>query len=162
MDLYQRVSDAYRTGGVDVESYEDEGTMVVPSVLPDIFALHCSHVSAKRDWCAQSGAGAQPADLGVKDRTAEITDFRRIIELGERYWCGRQGIVMNQQAEHRGAAGNGFGFRSLRGRQGQGAKRELRRDRQACRACGRTQESAAREVPGIGVKAAKVLISLSP
>ncbi|PYX85948.1 MAG: hypothetical protein DMG70_01975 [Acidobacteria bacterium] len=93
MDLYQRVSDAYRTGGVDVESYEDEGTMVVPSVLPDIFALHCSHVSAKRDWCAQSGAGAQPADLGVKDRTAEITDFRRIIELGERYWCGRQGIA---------------------------------------------------------------------
>ena len=58
MGLYQRVSHAYRTGGVDVESYEDERTMVVSSVLPDIFALHCSHVSAKRDWCAQSGAGA--------------------------------------------------------------------------------------------------------
>jgi hypothetical protein len=58
MDLYQRVSDAYRTGGVDVESNENERTIVVFSVLADIFALHSSHVSAKRDWCVQSGTGA--------------------------------------------------------------------------------------------------------
>jgi len=49
MDLYNRVSDAYRIGGVNVESYEHERAMVVPSVLADIFALHCSHVGAKRD-----------------------------------------------------------------------------------------------------------------
>ena len=47
MDLNQRVSDAYRTGIVDVESYEDKRTMVVFFVLSDIFALHRSHVSAK-------------------------------------------------------------------------------------------------------------------
>jgi hypothetical protein len=75
MDLYHRVSDAYRTGGVDIESNEDERTMVVFSILPDIFALHCSHVSPKRDGCRQSGTGAQPADLGVNDHTVEITDF---------------------------------------------------------------------------------------
>ena len=75
MDLYKRVSDAYRTGGVDVESNENERTMVVFSVLADIFPLHRSHVSAKRNWCTQSGTGAQPADLGVNDHTVEITDF---------------------------------------------------------------------------------------
>ena len=85
MNLYQRVSDAYRTGGVDIESNEDKRTMVAFSILADIFALHCSHVSAKRDWCAESGAGAQPADLGVGDHTVEIIDFRRITNLGERY-----------------------------------------------------------------------------
>lgn len=65
MDLNQRVSNAYRTGGVNVESYEDERTMVVFSVFADILALHCSHVRAKRDWRAQSGAGTQPSDLSV-------------------------------------------------------------------------------------------------
>jgi transglutaminase/protease-like cytokinesis protein 3 len=75
MDLYQRVGDAYRTGGVDVESNEDERTMVVFAVLPHIYALHSSHVSPKRDGCSQSGTGAQPANLGVNDHTVEITDF---------------------------------------------------------------------------------------
>jgi hypothetical protein len=75
MDLYQRVSDAYRTGGIDVESNEHKRTMVAFSVLSDIFAPHRSHVSAKRDWHAQSGTSAQPADLGINDHTVEITDF---------------------------------------------------------------------------------------
>ena len=75
MDLNQRVSDAYRTGIVDVESYEDERTMVVFTVLPHIDALHGSHVSPKRLWSIQSGTGAQPADLRVNDLTVEITDF---------------------------------------------------------------------------------------
>ena len=75
MNLYQRVGDAYRTGGVDIESNEDEGTMVVFAVLPHIYALHSSHVSPKRDRRSQSGTGAQPTDLGVNDLTVEITDF---------------------------------------------------------------------------------------
>lgn len=75
MNLYQRVSDAYRTGGVDVQSNEDERTMVVFAVLPHIYALHSSHVSSKRDGSIQSGTGAQPADLSVNDHTVEITDF---------------------------------------------------------------------------------------
>ena len=75
MDLYQRVGDAYRTGGVDVESDEDERTVVVFAVLPHIYALHSSHVSPKRDGRTQSATGAQPADLGVNDHTVEITDF---------------------------------------------------------------------------------------
>ena len=58
------------------------------------------------------------------------------------------------------AAGNGFGFRRLLAlvRDGPRGKRELRGNCQTCGTCGRTQESAARDVPGIGVKAAKVLI----
>ena len=48
MGLYQGVSDAYRTGGVDVQSNEDERTVVVFAVLPHIYALHSSHVSPKR------------------------------------------------------------------------------------------------------------------
>ena len=75
MDLYQRVGDAYLTGGVDVQSNEDERTMVVFAVLPHIFTLHGSHVSPKRLGSVQSSAGAQPADLGVNDHTVEITDF---------------------------------------------------------------------------------------
>ena len=75
MDLYQRVGDAYRTGGVDIESNEDERTMVVFTVLPHVYALHSSHVSPKRDRRSQSGACAQPADLRVNDLTVEITDF---------------------------------------------------------------------------------------
>jgi len=110
MDLYHRVSDAYRTGGVDVESYEDERTMVVFSVLPDVFALHSSHVSAERDWYVQSSTGAQLADLGVNDHAVEVTDFRRIIDLGERYRCARQGIVMNRDASQHAATRNGFGL----------------------------------------------------
>jgi predicted HD phosphohydrolase len=86
MDLYHRVGNAYRTGGVDVESYEDERTMMVCSIFPDIFALHCSHISAKRHRCAQSSTRAEPADLRVNDETVEITDFRRIIDLRQRYW----------------------------------------------------------------------------
>ena len=75
MDLYQGVGDTYRTGGVDVQSNEDERTMVVFTVLPHIDALHGSHVSPKRLWSIQSGTGAQPADLRVNDLTVEITDF---------------------------------------------------------------------------------------
>ena len=75
MDLYQRVGDAYRTGGVDVQSNEDERTMVVFAVFPHIYALHSSHVSPKRLGSIQSGTGAQPADLGVNDHAVEITDF---------------------------------------------------------------------------------------
>jgi len=75
MTLYQRVGDAYRTGGVDVQSNEDERTMVVFTVLPHIYALHSSHISPKRLWTIQAGAGAQPADLGVNDHAVEITDF---------------------------------------------------------------------------------------
>ena len=75
MDLYQRVGDAYRTGGVDVQSNEDERTMVVFAVLPHIYALHSSHVSPKRDGCRQSGTRAQAANLSVNDHTVEITDF---------------------------------------------------------------------------------------
>jgi len=81
MDLDQRVGNAYRTGGVDVESNEDERTMMVCSIFPDIFALHRSHISAKRHWCAQSSPRAQPADLRVDDEAVEITDFRRITDL---------------------------------------------------------------------------------
>jgi hypothetical protein len=44
VDLYQRVSDAYRTGGIDIESNEDKRTVVMSSILPDIYALHCSHI----------------------------------------------------------------------------------------------------------------------
>ena len=75
MDLYQRVGDAYRTGGVDVESNEYKRAMVVFAVLSHIYALHSSHVSPKRDGSIQSGSGAQPADLGVNDHAVEITDF---------------------------------------------------------------------------------------
>ena len=110
MDLYQRVGDAYRTGGVNIESNEDERPMVVISILPDVFALHCSHVSAKRDWGAQSGAGAQPTDLRVYDETVKITNFRRIVDPSERCRYGWQGIVMHRDASHDAAAGNRFGF----------------------------------------------------
>ena len=162
MDLYQRVSDAYRTGGVDVESNENERTMVVFPILADIFALHRSHVSAKRDWCVQSGTGAQPADLCVDYLTVEVTDFRRITDLGQRYRCGRQGIVMNRNASYcPGAAGNRFGFRSFVRSHDQRGKREVRRECQACRTCGCTQEPAACEVSVIRVKEGKVLIGLS-
>jgi len=75
MGLDQRVGNAYRTGGVDIESNEDERTMVVFSVLTHIFALHSSHVGPKRDGSIQAGACAQPADLSVNDHTVEITDF---------------------------------------------------------------------------------------
>ena len=162
MDLDQRVGNAYRTGGVDVESYEDKRAMVVSSVLTDIFPLHSSHISAERDWCTKSGAGAQPPDLCVNDRTVEIADFGWIIDLGKRYRYGWQWIVMNQEPERRRAAGNGFGFSSLRRRSGKWDEREFGRYGQARCTCGRTQESAAREVPGVGVEAAKVLVGLSP
>ena len=146
MDLYQRVRDAYRTGGVDVESNKDERTMVVFSILPDIFALHCSHVSAKRDWRAQSGTGAQPADLRVNDHTVEITDFGRIIDLRESCWHGRQGIVMNRDSGYRAASRDGLGFRTLLlVCIAQPGNRELRRDCQACRTGGRAQESSPRQ-----------------
>jgi hypothetical protein len=52
MDLYQWVRDAYRTGGINIESNEDERSMMVFSVLSDILALHRSHICAKRDWRA--------------------------------------------------------------------------------------------------------------
>jgi hypothetical protein len=51
MDLYQRVGDAYRTGGVDVESNEYERAIVVFAVLSHIYAPHSSHLSPKRDRC---------------------------------------------------------------------------------------------------------------
>jgi len=75
MDLYQRVGDAYRTGGVDVESNEYERAIVVFAVLSHIYAPHGSHISPKRNGCRQSRTGAQPADLSVNDHTVEITDF---------------------------------------------------------------------------------------
>ena len=75
MNLYQRVGDAYRTGGVDVESNEYERAIVVFAVLSHIYALRSSHVCPKRHGSIQSGTGAQPADLSVNDLTVEITDF---------------------------------------------------------------------------------------
>jgi len=78
MGLYRGISDAYRTGGVDVQSNEDERTMVVFAILAHIYALHSSHVSTKRQGITGAirwSTGAQPADLGVNDHTVEITDF---------------------------------------------------------------------------------------
>ena len=79
MDLYQGVGDAYRTGGVDVQSNEDERTMVMFAVFPHIYALHSSHVSPKRQGVTGGASHwvtvPQPPDLGVNDHTVEITDF---------------------------------------------------------------------------------------
>src|SRR6202008_1482070 len=36
MDLHERVSEAYRTGGVDIESNEDKRAMVALPILADI------------------------------------------------------------------------------------------------------------------------------
>ena len=124
MNLYQRVGDAYRTGGVDVESNENKRTMVESPVLPDVLALHRPHISSERNWRTQAGTAAQPADLGVNDHTVEITDFRRIIDLGERYRCGRKGIVMNRDPGQHTAAGNGCGFGSFVRSNDQRGKRE--------------------------------------
>lgn len=47
MNLLDDVGRSYRTG-VDVESDKHEGTIMVFTVFANVFALHGSHVSAKR------------------------------------------------------------------------------------------------------------------
>jgi len=47
MNLLNDIGRSYRTG-VDVESDEHEGTMMVVAIFPNVFALHGSHVSAIR------------------------------------------------------------------------------------------------------------------
>src|SRR5215470_10794850 len=83
-----------------------------------------------------------------------ISDGSLILGEGRRRY-GRQGIVMNRDAR------NGFGFSSLVRSPGPRGKCEVRRDCQACRRCGCSQESAAREVLAFRVKQSKVIISLS-
>jgi len=47
MNLLNDIGRSYRTG-VDVESDEHEGTMMVVAIFANVFALHGSHVSAIR------------------------------------------------------------------------------------------------------------------
>lgn len=47
VNLLDDIGRSYRTG-VDVESDKHEGTMMVFTVFANVFALHGSHVSAKR------------------------------------------------------------------------------------------------------------------
>jgi hypothetical protein len=65
------------------------------------------------------------------------------------------------EAECRCTSGDRLGLSSLRVGKRERGKRELRCGCKACYARGGTQESTTCEIPGVGVKAAKVLLCLS-
>jgi hypothetical protein len=158
---------------VNVKSNEHERPVMVFTVFPYVLALHGAHVSAKRERPrfsivgeGDTGAGAKTPNHGIDDQAVKVADLRRITLRGVEYREGQgrvigQRIVVNVEAEGRRTSGDRVGFGSIRVGQRERAKRELRCSCKTCCPRGGTQESTTSEIPGVGVKAAKVLLCLS-
>lgn len=81
VNLLKDIGRSYRTG-VDVESDKHEGAMMVFTVFANVFALHGSHVSAKRECPSNTGSRSATSDHGVSDQTVEVADLGRITDAG--------------------------------------------------------------------------------
>ena len=81
MNLLEDIGRSYRTG-VEVESDKHEGTMMVVAIFSNVFALHGSHVSAKRERSSNTGSSSATSDHGVGNQTVEVADLGRITDAG--------------------------------------------------------------------------------
>jgi hypothetical protein len=81
MNLLGNIGRSYWTG-VDVESDEHEGTVMVVAVFANVLALHRSHVSAKGQCPSNTGSGSATSDHGVGNQAVEVADLGWITDAG--------------------------------------------------------------------------------
>jgi len=74
MNLLRQVCRSDRTG-VDVQSDEDEGAVMIVAVFAHVPTSHVSHVRAKIERLSESGSGARPTNLGIADDTIKVSDL---------------------------------------------------------------------------------------
>ena len=80
MNLLRQVCRSDRTG-VDVQSNEDESTLMMVAVFAHILTLHESHISAKSERLSEPRPCACPTDLSIADDAIKVGNFRWIIDL---------------------------------------------------------------------------------
>jgi hypothetical protein len=113
MNLLWQVRRSDRTG-VNVQSNENESTLMMRVAFAHKLTLHESHISAKSERLSESGPCACPTDLGIANDAVEIGYLRWIIDLAQRYRRAGQREVMDKNAEGRRASGNRLRFRRTR------------------------------------------------
>lgn len=101
MDLFSELGRSGRTG-VQVKSNKGKRAFMVVTVCPDELALTEAHVRLERKTCGCARDGvcshAAAADVRQTNKSVEVCDLRRIVEVRQRDG-GIQRIVVDEDPE---------------------------------------------------------------
>src|SRR5262249_4225170 len=100
MDLLQQIGRSNWTG-INVQSDEDKGAVMVAAIRTDVCTLHETDVGSERERHRESCAHPGATNARIPDEAMEIGDRRGLGEIGQRGPWWWEWIMVDQDARER-------------------------------------------------------------